>query len=223
MAPGRRAEVHHDRQGAADFSRSRASVARRRGLRFRSDPIELTWTADKLIGRLTIGGEHWAAVEWSEKRKQWCIEDADGRCLSHKGHIHGAEASRDAAVALAKAMIRDGRMPDPETARRNRKERVERQREKRNNSRRKFGEQEAERDRLHGLMHKAWDLDDEDERATPIVDEMAAHFDFADPDLWKSNSFASFRRALSFTLAPSSLGSSTNLPTRSMTAKPRRS
>jgi hypothetical protein len=79
----------------------------------RQSPIAIAWILDGRIGRLTIGGELWAAVEWSEKRQQWCIEDAEGRCLTHRGSIHGAEASKEAAVALAESMIRDGRMPDP--------------------------------------------------------------------------------------------------------------
>ncbi len=41
----------------------------------RQKPIRIAWTADKLIGRLTIDGELWASVEWSEKRQRWCIED----------------------------------------------------------------------------------------------------------------------------------------------------
>jgi hypothetical protein len=65
---------------------------------------------------LSIGGEHWAAVEWSPSRRTWCIEDAAGHCLAHCEHVHGDHIDRPTALALAKAMIRDGRMPAPEEA-----------------------------------------------------------------------------------------------------------
>jgi hypothetical protein len=58
----------------------------------------------------------WAAVEWSEGKRRWCIEDAAGRCLAHIEHQHGQHKDHIAAIALAKAMIRDGRMPTPEEA-----------------------------------------------------------------------------------------------------------
>jgi len=83
----------------------------------RGGRLAVSWIVDGLIGQVTLDGEHWASVEWSVKRQQWCIEDAEGRCLAHRASIHGAAASRDQAVALAEAMIRDGRTPDPATAR----------------------------------------------------------------------------------------------------------
>jgi hypothetical protein len=67
---------------------------------------------------LSIAGQHWAAVEWSPSRRTWCIEDAAGRCLLHCEHVHGDHIDRPSAIALAKAMIRDGRMPTPEEAER---------------------------------------------------------------------------------------------------------
>jgi len=66
--------------------------------------------------QLTVGGELWAAVEWSPKRQTWCIEDSAGHCLAHCDHIHGDHIDQPTALALAKAMIRDGRMPTPEGA-----------------------------------------------------------------------------------------------------------
>jgi hypothetical protein len=68
--------------------------------------------------QLTIAGERWAAVEWSPSRRAWCIEDAAGHCLAHCEHIHGENIDQRTALALAKAMIRDGRMPTPEEAQR---------------------------------------------------------------------------------------------------------
>jgi hypothetical protein len=75
------------------------------------------------IYSLTIAGQHWAAVEWSPSRRTWCIEDAAGHCLAHCEHIHGDHIDRPSAIALAKAMIRDGRMPTPEEAERQLRER----------------------------------------------------------------------------------------------------
>lgn len=80
--------------------------------------VDAAWRK-KAAHSLTIDGELWAAVEWSEKRQRWCMEDAEGRCLKHLSCIHGDAPDRDAASAKAEAMIRDGRMPDPETARKN--------------------------------------------------------------------------------------------------------
>jgi hypothetical protein len=65
---------------------------------------------------LTINRELWACVEWSPSRKAWCVQDASGRCLAHCDAIHGENVDAQTAVALAKAMIRDGRMPTPENA-----------------------------------------------------------------------------------------------------------
>jgi hypothetical protein len=48
--------------------------------------------------------------------KRWCIQDASGRCLAHCDAIHGQDVDAQTAVKLAKAMIRDGRMPTPEEA-----------------------------------------------------------------------------------------------------------
>jgi hypothetical protein len=75
------------------------------------------------IYSLTIDGQHWAAIEWSASRQTWCIEDSSGHCLAHCEHIHGDHIDRPSAIALAKAMIRDGRMPTPEEAERQLRER----------------------------------------------------------------------------------------------------
>jgi hypothetical protein len=68
------------------------------------------------IYRLTIAGQLWASVEWSPSRRRWCIEDGVGLCLAHVEHIHGEDPDPQAAIQLAKKMIRDGRMPTPEEA-----------------------------------------------------------------------------------------------------------
>jgi hypothetical protein len=54
----------------------------------------------------------WAFVEWSEKRQQWCIEDSQGRCLTHAADLRGTADSKQGATELATAMIRDGRVAD---------------------------------------------------------------------------------------------------------------
>jgi hypothetical protein len=65
---------------------------------------------------LTINRQLWACVEWSPSRKAWCVQDASGRCLAHCDAIHGENVDAQTAVKLAKAMIKDGRMPTPEDA-----------------------------------------------------------------------------------------------------------
>ena len=65
---------------------------------------------------ITINGELWACVEWSPERRAWCIQDASGRCLAHLDAIRGENADAQAALALARRMILDGRMPTPEEA-----------------------------------------------------------------------------------------------------------
>ena len=118
----------------------------------RQGAIAIAWIRNGEIGRLTIGGEHWVDVEWSEKRQQWCIQDCEGRCLTHAPSIRGMAASKDEAVALAEAMIRDGRMPDPETARTEARElrRAAREkRDKRPSEQKRRAVREAEREASH--------------------------------------------------------------------------
>jgi hypothetical protein len=75
---------------------------------------------------LTINRQLWACVEWSPSRKAWCVQDASGRCLAHCDAIHGENVDAQTAVKLAKAMIKDGRMPTPEEAQQQLKERLRR-------------------------------------------------------------------------------------------------
>jgi hypothetical protein len=65
---------------------------------------------------LTIGGRMWSEVEWSPKRRAWCIQDAAGHCLTHVESIVGQDRDPQEAIRLAKRMIIDGRMPSPEQA-----------------------------------------------------------------------------------------------------------
>src|SRR5262245_47676308 len=77
---------------------------------------------------LTINGQMWSEVEWSASRQRWCIQDAAGRCLTHVEHTVGQDRDVQAAIRLAKRMIVDGRMPSPEQAHKQLRERQERER-----------------------------------------------------------------------------------------------
>jgi hypothetical protein len=79
------------------------------------------------VYNLTINGKLWACVEWSPSRRAWCIQDASGRCLAHCDAIHGQDVDAQTALALARRMIVDGRMPTPEDAAQQLKERRERE------------------------------------------------------------------------------------------------
>ena len=161
----------------------------------RESTIKITWPQNGWIGYLSVGGEFWAAVEWSEKRQAWCIEDAEGRCLRHVRHIQGGEASKEAAVKLAEAMIRDGRMPDPATARLNLHAERKADREKRERQPAQIAKRERER-RYSEATSKRYEMEFEEEQAPPFYEVMADAFDFTDADLWKSNSFATIRPRL---------------------------
>jgi hypothetical protein len=122
----------------------------------RQQPITIRWNG--MIGTLFLDGVSWGAVEWSDKRKAWCIEDAEGRCLSHHSHIHGEDKDKDGAVALAEAMIRDGRMPLPEEAVAARAERLKLDRARRAKQPAQIRRQK-ERDERDRLSRAAWDAE----------------------------------------------------------------
>jgi hypothetical protein len=90
--------------------------------------IEVRFRGSPSTYRLTIDGQLWSEVEWSASRRAWCVQDAAGHCLSHVEHIHAEDVDAEAAVRLAKRMIRDGRMPTPEEAARQLRERLNRDR-----------------------------------------------------------------------------------------------
>jgi hypothetical protein len=162
-------------------------------------PIKIEWLRDGSVGRLYIRGEYWGAVEWSERRQAWCIEDAEGQCLAHAASIRGQATSKKAAVALAHEMIRDGRMPDPQQALVEHQQGLKERREKRERQPAQIAKREARQlahKRESDLLFAAYTAKFEDERAPPIVEELGDAFDFADPDLWKSNSWAMIRPRL---------------------------
>jgi hypothetical protein len=163
----------------------------------RQRPIKVEWSSEQ-IGLLSISGIHWGAVEWSEKRQAWCIEDAEGGCLRHTDHVHGQAASRDAAVTLAREMIRDGRMPTPEEAKRRRREQVEGQRKANANRANQPSRirQREERKKSRDLMSIMFDAEHRDECEPPFYQLFDDAFDLNDPDLWKSNAFAMLRPRL---------------------------
>jgi hypothetical protein len=86
--------------------------------------IETHFRGDPPCYRLTIDGQLWSEVEWSASRKAWCIQDAAGRCLTHLEHIHAQNIDAEAAIRLAKRMIRNGALPTPEDAEQQLQERL---------------------------------------------------------------------------------------------------
>ena len=166
----------------------------------RHKSVKVEWHG--MIGRLTIGGEHWGAVEWSEKRQAWCIEDAQGRCLSHSAHVHAQDTGKAAAVALAKAMIADGRLPSPQEAKTAREERIKRGRERREKQpsyikrQEERAKQKAEQRRLWDARWDAEKKRTEAEEHDPLYQTIVDALDLGDPELWKSNSFARLRNRL---------------------------
>jgi hypothetical protein len=163
----------------------------------RSHPISIVWDETRLIGRIHLGSRFWGAVEWSDKRQQWCVEDAAGQCLQHVSSIHGTATSKTAAVQLAKAIIRDGRMPDPHAAWETRSkadnERRRKAREKRDQQP-SVQKRRAERQQQHkeyiGTMRAEWEAEHREKEAQPLYEMLHQVFGFADPELWRSNSFA---------------------------------
>jgi len=85
----------------------------------RQQSIALRAAGDDCV-YVEIDGALWSEVEWSASRQAWCIQDAEGHCLTHVESIRATAATKAEAITLATAMIRDGRMPSPELARRER-------------------------------------------------------------------------------------------------------
>jgi hypothetical protein len=175
----------------------------------RQRPVEVKWLGaaegPRTLGRIEIDGEHWGNVEWSYKREAWRIEDVWGACLRHTDHIRGQEASQEAAVALAKEMIRDGRMPTPEEARAQ-FQAANAAREAKREARKALSYKPAnvrarqrrkeKEERSHQLSRARRHAEERDDDATPLWESIADAFDFSDPNLWRSNSFASVRPRL---------------------------
>jgi hypothetical protein len=138
-----------------------------------------------------MAGVLWTAVEWSERRQAWCIEDAEGHCLRHRDHIHGNEADKDAAVMLATAMIHDGRMPTPAEASQCRKDRLQRRRQRPSEQRRR-----QHREKEKQLLTARSKAEREEFSELPLCEVLADAFVSVDPGLSRSNSFASLRPRL---------------------------
>jgi hypothetical protein len=160
----------------------------------RQKPISVEKYADR-VWHLTIDGKLWAAVEWSKNNLRFCIEDAEGRCLSHRDHVHGGDEDRTAAIALAKEMIRDGRMPTPEAAKKVREDRLERRRQT-SSAKRRREQREQSRKEWHRLFEAENEAEERDEEATPLYEVVLNTLDLTDPELWRSNSFAALRERL---------------------------
>ena len=165
----------------------------------RHRPIKIEWTGDGLIGRLTIGGEQWGAVEWTEKRQRWCIEDSEGRCLTHAASIRGMAESKQEAVALGRSHGSRWPNADPKTARAEHEERRRVAREKREQRPSEIRRREERKEQLRRYGDAAWEewkARTAEDKAPPLYETLAEAFDFADPELWKSNSFAALRPRL---------------------------
>jgi hypothetical protein len=162
----------------------------------RQRPIKIRW--EGMIGRLYINDELWGAIEWSDKRQAWCIEDAWGQCLSHHSHIHGIDKDKDGAIALAEAMIHDGRLPSPEAAYKAREERLSRDRERRAKQPAQIRKRQQSEEKMRYLRAtcEAEYEDGEAEETDPLHEIIADVVDLASPELWKSNSFARLRARL---------------------------
>lgn len=162
----------------------------------RTQRVKIEWSKNgAAIGRLYIGSEFWGAIEWSAKREAWCIEDAEGACLSHVASIRGQTSSRAKAVTLAREMIRDGRLPTPEQAKAEHKARRTAQAERRARQPAVQARKQARAEEMAQWRARS-DLEFDDRRAQPMWEALHEVFDFADPELWRSNSFAVLRPRL---------------------------
>ena len=165
----------------------------------RQQPVTIKWQS-KERADLMIGDQLWSEVEWSEKRQEWCIQDAEGHCLKHTSCIHDTAKGRDQAIELAQAMIRDGRLPSPEDAKVAVDERLKRERERREKQPSRVAAREA-KEQERAAFSELIDLDFEERYKAPRYWELLADvFDLADPDLWKRNSFAPLRDRLILSL-----------------------
>lgn len=161
-------------------------------------PVTIEWRTRDKLALLSIGGRRWSEVEWSEKRRAWCIQDAEGRCLRHVPSIVGTAPDKQTAIALAEAMIRDGRLPSPEDAHQAREERLQRDRERRAKQPSVIARREL-RQQEEASFRAKWDAEAEvaeADEAEPLYGLIADVFDLADPNLWKRNSFSRLRDRL---------------------------
>ena len=110
----------------------------------RDGKIAIAWNGDGLIGRVSVEA---CIGRMSSGLRSASV--SQGQCLKHVGSIRGAAASKDEAIALAEAMVRDGRMPDPETAKAEHKERQRAARAKREQQPAEI--RRRERDRRYSL------------------------------------------------------------------------
>jgi hypothetical protein len=122
--------------------------------------------------------------------------------LSHHSHVHAEDKDKAGALELAQAMIRDGRIPCPEEARRVREQRLERERERRAERPSEIARQQlrAEEERWTKTYYEAERKADRAEDEEPFYELIADVFDLADPELWKRNSFARLRDRLVLSL-----------------------
>jgi hypothetical protein len=86
-------------------------------------------------------------------------------------------------------MIRDGRMPSPECPRQVRAERRQKRRRQPAVQRRQ-AERRQRDEEWNEASAASWRAEFAEKAEVPLYDLMHEIFDFADPELWRSNSFA---------------------------------
>jgi hypothetical protein len=151
----------------------------------RTGTLAIEWSPDGLIGRVALDGVQWAAVEWSEQRQQWCVEDVEGRCLTHTASLRGQAASKEEAVSLAEATIRDGRMPSPAEAMAEAKERRRIAREKRNRQP-AVESRKAKRKAAREAFNLAWEAKESEGEAQPLYETLDEAFDLSNHAIYGS-------------------------------------
>jgi len=132
----------------------------------RNGPIKLKWQDRAgLVAELFIDDALWAFVEWSEKRQQWCIEDSQGRCLTHAADLRGTADSKQGATELATAMIRDGRLPTPLEA----LQRWDAERERRQQRPSEIRRREERQERSREISQARWDAEWQERNQQPAL------------------------------------------------------
>jgi hypothetical protein len=169
----------------------------RRGLNIEVERVP-SGDADHPMIYLKIDGELWCELEWSPKRLVWCIQDAEGRCLTHAESTHATAESMEAAIEVGKSMVRDGTIPTPELARRQLKQRQAERRAKRD-AQPSVAKKNAERKALFDEWRQINDQyggDDFGPTQLPMLEAIFDALDVKDPDIWRSNSFSILREKL---------------------------
>jgi hypothetical protein len=109
--------------------------------------------------------------------------------------ICGKAKSKEEAVALAEAMIRDRRIPSPDEARAQAEKRRRTEREKRAKRRSQI-KRKAEREARDAAWRRYIEAERREHQSPPFYEVFAEAFDLSGPELWQSNRFAAFKPRL---------------------------